>query len=102
MTPAIQLTSRLSWIEASKDLFHVCNLDFLDSLSDVGRSLIENGCFLQFLVNHGPERCVALMREINAYMKMREMMFAANHPEEWKEMQEMDEELRLEAEGVAK
>lgn len=102
MRAARQLASKLSFIEGTKELFHVCSLDFLGSLTDEGKSLIEHGCLLQFLVNHEPEQCVALMREVNAYMKTKEIMFAANHPDEWKEMQETKEELRLEAEGGAK
>lgn len=99
MNPARQLASKYWVIEGNKDLFDVCSLDFLGSLTNEGKSLIEHGCFLKFLVNHEPEQCVALMREVNAYIKTKEMIFAANHPDEWKEMQETTEELRLEAEG---
>ena len=101
MNPSRQLVSKLSVIEGSKEFFHVCNRDFLDSLTDEGKSLIEHGCFLQFLIHQKPEQCVALIGEISAYMKTKEVMFAAKHPDEWKEMQETTEELRLEAEGGA-
>ena len=97
--PTKEMAMMLSAIEGTKEFCEVCNLDFLVGLTDAGRSMIENGSFLRFLINHPSSQCMALVREVNSYFETKEVIYAASHPEEWKADKAFEEKLRREAEG---
>lgn len=89
MTPEKLFSQFLTILEGNSRFAECCRPEFLESLNENSRQLVERGHFVRFLFENDAETCEQLAREIAAFRGSVSALFEAQNPEEAAEIRRL-------------